>query len=48
MVVSKNRMGNRQKVEHGELHTNTRKNFTFRAMEHWNRLPRLWSLLLWI
>ena len=41
MVASDNRTGgNRQKLEHRKLYTNTRKNFTLRVMQHCNRLPR--------
>lgn len=35
------------KFKHEKLHLNTRKNFTVRGTEHWNRLPReSWSLPL--
>jgi len=26
------------KLEHGKFHTNIKKNFTVKMMEHWNRL----------
>jgi len=48
-VVPNNRKrGNGHKLKHRKFHLNTRKNFfTLRVMEHWNRLPREWSFLLW-
>lgn len=40
-MCSSRTWGNRQKLEHREVHMNTRRNFfTVGVTEHWNRLPR--------
>jgi len=42
VVCSNRTRGSGHKLEHRKLHTTTRKTFfTMRAMEHWNRLPRV-------
>lgn len=39
-VMPSNRTTDRgHKLKHREFHLNMRKNFTLRAIEHWNRLP---------
>jgi len=40
VVPSDRTRANRHKLKHRKFHLNTRKNFTLRVKEPWNRLPR--------
>jgi len=39
-MFSSRTRGNGQIPVHRKFHTNARKNYTVRVVEHWNRLPR--------